>query len=231
MTARERRAFVLASVLLLAAASLRALHEGGRAPPLLPPDSAGVRERLAEKSRAARSEEERRRRPLGPDERIDPNRAPEAELDRLPGVGPSVARAIVRARDTGAVFRRPDDLARVRGIGPATVERLRDRLALDAPLPVSRRREGGAGAPGGFWPVTAPAAPAARGPSTPVVDLNRADAAELQRLSGIGPALAGRILEARRRRGRFGSVDELLEVRGIGPATLERLRGRLAVPP
>ena len=44
------------------------------------------------------TEVERRRQPLGRDERIDPNLADEAELDRLPGVGPVLARAIVRHR-------------------------------------------------------------------------------------------------------------------------------------
>lgn len=229
MTLRERRAFVLASVLLLAAASLRALHERGRAPPVLPADSAGVLGRLTEESRTARADAERRKRPLAPGERLDPNRAPEAELDRLPGVGPSVARAMIAARDSGTVFRRPEDLARVRGIGPATVEKLRGHLELGDPRPVIRRRSRSSAPAGGFRPVTAPPAPVVGADS--VVDLDRATATELERLPGIGPTLSGRILEARRRKGGFGSVDELLEVRGIGPATLERIRPRLSLPP
>jgi competence protein ComEA len=56
------------------------------------------------------------------------------------------------------------------------------------------------------------------------VDLNRATSAELESLPGIGPATAQAILDERARRGRFGSVDELLEVRGIGDAKLAALR-------
>ncbi|MCS7065999.1 MAG: helix-hairpin-helix domain-containing protein [Fimbriimonadales bacterium] len=61
------------------------------------------------------------------------------------------------------------------------------------------------------------------------VDLNRATAEELEALPGIGPVLAARIVEYRQMRGRFQSVDELLEVRGIGPKRLEQLRPYVVV--
>ena len=63
----------------------------------------------------------------------------------------------------------------------------------------------------------------APGPSFPI-DLNRASAAELEALPGIGPAKARAIVKLRTARGRFGSVEELVDVRGIGPKTLARLR-------
>jgi len=56
------------------------------------------------------------------------------------------------------------------------------------------------------------------------LDLNRATAAELDALPGIGPALAARILEKRSISGGFRSVDELLTVRGIGKKTLAKFR-------
>lgn len=62
--------------------------------------------------------------------------------------------------------------------------------------------------------------PGAAGP----VDLNTATAEQLDTLPGVGPSTAAAILAERDRRGRFGSVDELLDVRGIGPAKLEQLR-------
>lgn len=66
-----------------------------------------------------------------------------------------------------------------------------------------------------------PGAPAADGG---VVDLNTADLAALDTLPGVGPAIAQRILDWRDANGPFHSVEELLEVSGIGPATFERLR-------
>lgn len=60
--------------------------------------------------------------------------------------------------------------------------------------------------------------------STGPVDLNSADEAALDALPGIGPATAAAIIEHRDRIGRFTSVDQLLDVRGIGEAKLEQLR-------
>ncbi len=56
------------------------------------------------------------------------------------------------------------------------------------------------------------------------VDLNRATLAELDTLPGVGPATATAIITWRDENGRFRRVDDLLEVPGIGPARLERLR-------
>lgn len=69
----------------------------------------------------------------------------------------------------------------------------------------------------------------AEGRPIDVVDLNRAGTEELERLPGIGEAKARAIVEAREARGGFRSVDELLEVRGIGEAALERLRPHVKV--
>jgi competence ComEA-like helix-hairpin-helix protein len=62
------------------------------------------------------------------------------------------------------------------------------------------------------------------------IDLDRATAPELERLPGIGPALAARILADRAARGPFGTPEALLRVRGIGPRTLDRIRPYLAAP-
>jgi competence protein ComEA len=62
------------------------------------------------------------------------------------------------------------------------------------------------------------------------VDLNKADAATLQReLAGIGEAKAQQIIAYRDTNGPFASVDELLEVKGIGKALLDRNREKLEV--
>jgi len=62
-----------------------------------------------------------------------------------------------------------------------------------------------------------------------VVNLNTATASELEALPGIGAKKAEAILEARKARGGFKSVDEIVDVRGIGPAQLEKLRPHLRV--
>lgn len=59
------------------------------------------------------------------------------------------------------------------------------------------------------------------------LSLNEVPAVELERLPGVGPVLAGRIVAERRRRGGFRSLGELAEVSGIGPKVLARIRPHL----
>ncbi|AMS16826.1 ComEA family DNA-binding protein [Pseudomonas chlororaphis] len=77
---------------------------------------------------------------------------------------------------------------------------------------------------------TAPVVTAAVAPQTATVDINKADAATLQReLLGVGEVKAKAIVAYRETNGAFSSVDELLEVKGIGKAILESNREKLKV--
>lgn len=57
-----------------------------------------------------------------------------------------------------------------------------------------------------------------------LININRADAETLTRLPGIGPALAGRIIDFRESNGPFTSVEELDEVSGIGPVLVSKIK-------
>jgi competence ComEA-like helix-hairpin-helix protein len=70
---------------------------------------------------------------------------------------------------------------------------------------------------------------AAGASGTERVDLNRATAADLDALPGVGPVLAGRIIAHRERHGPFRDTEELLAVRGIGPRLFTRIRPRITV--
>jgi competence protein ComEA len=77
-------------------------------------------------------------------------------------------------------------------------------------------------------PVAAAGAPGAAAPATPV-DLNTATPEQLDQLDGIGPGMAGRILDYRKEHGGFGSVEELSQVPGIGEKRLAALREKVRV--
>jgi competence protein ComEA len=64
---------------------------------------------------------------------------------------------------------------------------------------------------------------------TTLINVNTADAIQLQELPGIGEVLSGAIVKYREENGPFASVDQLDEVSGIGPATLENIRDLVTV--
>ena len=62
-----------------------------------------------------------------------------------------------------------------------------------------------------------------------VVNFNTATAEELQTIRGIGPAIAGRILEYRKEHGRFEKIEDVAKVRGIGEAKLQKMKTQVSI--
>jgi len=77
--------------------------------------------------------------------------------------------------------------------------------------------------------VPAPVADPGSGRPAGKVDLNAAALSELDSLPGVGTVTAQRILDWRTKHGRFGSVDQLREVDGIGPARFNQLKNLVTV--
>ena len=63
------------------------------------------------------------------------------------------------------------------------------------------------------------------------INLNTATQAELEKLPGVGPAMAKAILEYRQKSGGFKKVEELMNVRGIGEKNFLKLKAQLSVGP
>ena len=68
-------------------------------------------------------------------------------------------------------------------------------------------------------------------PPAKPIDLNSANAKELQQLPGVGPVTAQRIIEMREKSGRFRRVEDLLAIRGISQKKLEALRSYVTISP
>jgi len=216
MTDAETRGLRRAAALLLVASLIRTGWSTAAARMSSPADTSGadVLPELLARSDSALLDARARARALAPGERLDPNRAGAAELDRLPGVGPSTARAIVEERTARGPFTVTEDLLRVRGIGEATLDRLRPYLDLSSVPKI----------PGG-------AAKRRRRGRPELVDVNRAGEEALETLPGVGPALAARIVASRKEEGGFRSMEDLTRVRGIGPALAAALSGRVRFGP
>ncbi|MCX7169124.1 MAG: ComEA family DNA-binding protein [Proteobacteria bacterium] len=87
---------------------------------------------------------------------VNINTAAEAELDKLPGVGPAKAKAIVEDRKKNGPFKTVDDLKRVKGIGDKNFEKLKSEITVDG---------AGAAAKAEAKPAAAPAAKPAAAPA------------------------------------------------------------------
>ena len=68
-------------------------------------------------------------------------------------------------------------------------------------------------------------------PAFTPVDLNTADEETLSALTGIGPALARRIIDYRRENGPFPSIEEIMEVKGIGQSVFQQIQREITVGP
>ena len=156
----------------------------------------------------------RMRNPLLMGEPLDLVRDPVDAITSVPGVSAAGAMALVSA----TADRSPDsppstrELAKVDGLSRSGRERLIEvSKVASSPASWSSARE----------PAARKASSSA--PREPVA-INTATEAELERLPGIGPSLAAKIVADRAAKGPFRSVDDLDRVSGIGPATVERLR-------
>ena len=220
MTDRERRSMLRAALILGGAALVRfVVFSPGPAEPLLE-DRPSIADSLLAAGDSVVEERERRSRPFAEGETIDPNVAEAAELDRLPGVGPSRALRIVREREENGPFAGVEDLTRVSGIGPASVERLRPYLRVaGARTNVVAQAVGGAAVdgPAAAMRTVSPGAPGG------LLDLNRATAEELRALPGIGPVTAERIVAFREEHGSFVRPEDLKMVKGVGDKTFARI--------
>jgi competence protein ComEA len=151
---------------------------------------------------------------------LDLNQATRADLLLLPGIGEQIAERIESHRQKHGPFASLDELRKVSGIGPTTLDRLRPWLTVgNATRPVEV--EG--------TPLVVPAETNGKAAKTKIshgedpIDVNAATAEELQRLPGIGAKLSKRIVEERSRKP-FLEAADLRRVPGIGPKTLEKVR-------
>lgn len=145
MTDRERKSMRNAALILGGAALIRfVVIAPAPAQPLLE-SRPSIADSLLAAGDSAVEERERRSRPLADGETIDPNVASAEELDRLPGVGAAKALRIVQEREENGPFAGVEDLARVTGLGPKSVERLKPYLRVAGGVSGVRGGAGGGG--------------------------------------------------------------------------------------
>lgn len=129
--------------------------------------------------------------------------------------------------------------------GPVDIAAFREAGKSLSQQPSGRRRTGRQKTTSSSSEPRVPSAPPKRKPRAPIVlyeesrspapapagplDLNRASAEDIEKLPGIGPAVAKRIVAYRDSAGRFSKLEDLDAVKGIGPKLLDKLRPLLVV--
>jgi len=253
-TSDERRALVFLALVTAVGSAFRATHGAGAAgaalPAVAPELPGGDIVRQAAQSRRA----EALARPLAAGERVDVDRAPADELQRLPRVGPALARRIVAERASHGPFGTLEALRRVTGVGVRMLHDLEPYVAFGGLVPAAvasgpsaggevppgavgiapSRPAGSLAAAGLVW--VSSSAPTPRAPVPRVQgcvqrpDLNHATVAELLCLPGIGKVLAERLVAERTAHGPFRDIADLARVKGFGARRIERLRGSVTIP-
>lgn len=157
----------------------------------------------------------------------DINQATLVDLDKVPGIGPSLAQNILRYRDSHGFFRSMNDLDDVPGIGPSRLEKLKEYFCVPEEDEIA-----GFSQDGNITQDidrTLSLAKLTPEPGYGRLDLNTATNKQLQTLPGIGEVLASSILEYRKMHGGFSSVEELLNVPGIGAKRFAQIAGSVSV--
>lgn len=153
------------------------------------------------------------------DSRIDLNKATMSQLIKLPGIGPSKARAIVEYREKIGKFTDLEQLMEVPGIGEKTFERLKDYLFVEEK--VYKQTD--------LKIIEVDNSKSQKISQDFPINVNSADLKTLQKLPGIGEVKAKAIIEYREKNGGFRTIDELKNVKGIGEKTFEKIKELVVV--
>lgn len=204
MTRAERRSLLLLAGLALAGHLVLGVRGSAETPPgaVSRFDPAGDGDPLAHRDRSLALAA-----PLGVGERVDAERATVPALQRLPGIGPGLAKRIVADREERGAFGGMAGLDRVAGVGPTLMARLAPHLSFAG---VAADAEG----------------TAVHG----VFDPNTAGVTEWDALPGIGAARARAIVAFRDSAGPFRQLDDLRLVPGLPAAVIARLAPQLRLP-
>ena len=141
---------------------------------------------------------------------IDINKASAMGLQLLKGIGSTKADAIVKYRETNGSFIKKEAIMSVPGIGPATFEKIKDRLQITEKSRDESKQE-------------------EQHSEEERININRASRSQLETIPGIGPVKAGSIIEYRDLNGKFLDLSDLILVNGIGEKTLEKMKPMITI--
>lgn len=143
---------------------------------------------------------------------IEVNTAGKGKLMKIKGIGSSLANRIIKYRKKHGPYKTPADLAKVKGIGKKMLEKMLPYLLFDGKKMSDAK-------------VEAPkdAEPGAK------VNINTADVDQLCTIKGVGKGTAQKIVDFRKEKGEFKSIDDLTNIKGIGKKKVENMKPFITV--
>lgn len=141
---------------------------------------------------------------------ININTADTDSLMMLPGIGEAYAQRIIDYRQEVGLFRSIEDIMEVKGIGESRYEEIKNYITVGDVVPTEAVSEETQALPD-------------------PVNVNTADEKTLMTLPGIGETYAQRIIAYREENGNFTSIEEIMEVEGIGQGRFDKLKDYITV--
>ncbi|RLC57388.1 MAG: hypothetical protein DRH89_03615 [Candidatus Cloacimonadota bacterium] len=148
--------------------------------------------------------------------KYDLNLVTKEELITLPGIGEKRA-ADILAYQSEFGFTNKAELMKIKGIGTKTFAKL-EKYFTDL---------GEVDIPAEYYPADIKETRTSKIDTK--ININIASSEELVQLNGIGPAKADRIIELRNQLGAYKEITELLNVKGIGPKTLDKFKDQITI--
>jgi competence protein ComEA len=151
-------------------------------------------------------------------QKVDLNAASQEELQRLPGVGPATAKAIVAARP----FKSVNELTNVNGISEARFSKLKPLVSVRPARPTPQV---GRAAPGEKASATSHPTTSTARPTGQKINLNTATKEELESLPEIGAVRAQAIIDGRP----YTKPEDVMKVNGIKEGIYDRIKDQITV--
>jgi len=171
---------------------------------------------------------------------FDPNTIDSTGFLQL-GFSPSQTRSLLRYRASGVVFRKPEDFARAYVVSEQMYQKLLPYMRIaptsspQAEKPSSSIYEATPSSisPSPMTPPKSDSSPVAISPiafpQRELIEINGADTSRLQKLRGIGPYYAQKIVQYRHRLGGFVAMEQLMEIEGIDEARFEMMKSQIEI--
>ena len=149
--------------------------------------------------------------------KININTATSEQLQQLPGIGPAIAKRIIKYRKREGDFQDIGEIKNVKGIGEKIYEKIKPYIKMGKIIRQEKIKKEEV--------IKKEEKPTISGK----ININTATSEQLQQLAGIGPAMAERIIQYRKKWGNFQDIGEIQNIKGMGEKAYEKIEPYITI--